>query len=131
MAADIHFDTNCLLRLLLRDLPEQAEQVEQALKSNSVVHVSDAAIIEMVFVLEKRYMVDRDMIAERVKLLMSIHKINCNRALLTQVVKDYVLAPKVSFIDVCLAHYASFDNAKLLTFDKTLAKKLPKLVKLA
>jgi predicted nucleic-acid-binding protein len=51
MAASL--DTNCLLRWLLGDLPEQAEAVTRLLASQETFAVADAVIIEVVFVLEK------------------------------------------------------------------------------
>jgi predicted nucleic-acid-binding protein len=131
MAASLHFDTNCLLRLALQDLPEQASRVEEILKLNSVVHVADAAVIEMVFVLEKRYDLERMLIAQKISFLINTVKIDCSKELLARTIKDYVKSPKTSFADVYLAHYANLHSAKLLTFDKTLAKKLSNLVKLA
>ncbi len=46
-------DTNCLLRWILNDIPEQTELVADLFNSGESVTVADAAIIETVFVLEK------------------------------------------------------------------------------
>lgn len=125
-------DTNCLLRWLLRDIKDQADIVERYLHlEGSKLHVADAAIIEMVWALKKFYKFDDDLVAGFVRKVLEHENISCNRMLFSRVLDDYVKSPKASFVDVCLAHYAGLQDATLVTFDRALAKKLPKLVKLA
>ena len=45
-------DTNCLLRWLLDDIPEQTELVTSLINSEESFAVSDVALIETVFVRE-------------------------------------------------------------------------------
>jgi len=46
-------DTNCLLRWLLDDVPEHTAIITAVINSEKNLAVADAALIEMVFVLEK------------------------------------------------------------------------------
>jgi len=46
-------DTNCLLRWLLGDVPEHTAIITAIINSEKNLAVADAALIEMVFVLEK------------------------------------------------------------------------------
>ena len=46
-------DTNCLLRWLLGDIPEQTALVTALVNSGEDIAVADAALIETIFVLEK------------------------------------------------------------------------------
>lgn len=124
-------DTNCILRWLLWDVPEQAQKVENALNRRPNVQIADVAIAETVWVLKSVFEFDDMLIGKMVEKLITHENINCNRVLFNRVLEDFVKSPKASFVDMCLAHYAGLQDAKLLTFDKTLAKKLPKLVQLA
>jgi predicted nucleic-acid-binding protein len=64
MAASL--DTNCLLRWLLEDVPEQTEAISRLLDSPEIFAVADAAIIEAVFVLEKIKKIERELIHKAV-----------------------------------------------------------------
>lgn len=123
-------DTNCLLRWLVRDVPAQAAAVDAILERERV-HVADMAIAETVWVMKSYYHISNETIAMSIAKIVEHDKINCNRALFGQVLNHLGSSPKVSFVDTCLAFYAGLNGAKLLTFDKTLAKKFPRLVKLA
>jgi len=123
-------DTNCLLRWLVRDVPEQVAIIDDILKRERV-HVADMAIAETVWVLKRYYGTSDETIAQAVAKIVEHPNINCNGALFGQVLNHMNSSPKVSFVDTCLAFYAGLGDAKLLTFDKTLAKKFPRLVKVA
>jgi len=125
-------DTNCLVRWLLWDNIDQAEVIAQILEtSKSSLHVADMAMAEVVWVLKRVYDFEDDLVEGFVRKIIEHDKINCNRTLFTRVLDDMNASPKVSFVDSCLAHYAELNDTKLLTFDNTLAKRFPRLVKLA
>lgn len=124
-------DANCVLRWLLWDNPEQAEVVNRHLQtSRTRVHVSDLVLAEVVWVLGSYYEFDDRMIEGLVRKVVEHHNISCNRALFTKVLEHMNTTPKVSFVDTCLVFYAGLADAKLLTFDKKLAKKFPRQVRL-
>ncbi len=125
-------DTNCLLRWLLRDNVAQADVVEQHLASSkSRLHVADLVFAEAVWVLRSYYEFDDVMVEALMRKVVEHDKINCNRALFTQVLEHMNSRPKVSFVDTCLAVYAGLADARLLTFDQTLARKFPRQTYLA
>jgi len=125
-------DTNCILRWLLDDNAKQSQIVADIITtSKSPLHVTDMAIAEVVWVCKSVYGHDNHLVEGFVRKIVEHSKINCNRALFNQVLDHMNTSPKVSFVDTCLAFYAGIGDAKLLTFDKTLAKKFPRLVKLA
>jgi len=123
-------DTNCLLRWLVRDVPEQTAVIDDLLKRERV-HVADLAIAETVWMMKRYYHISDETIAISIARIIQHDKINCNRTLFNNVLGDMNTSPKVSFVDTCLAHYAQLGEAKLLTFDDTLAKKFPRMTKLA
>lgn len=128
----VSFDTNVVLRLLLRDVPDQTERIirsiEQA-KSGSIM-IADAVFFEVVWVLSGRlYNFDRPLIGRLLLQVTAIPQVNCNRNLLEQAIPLYVTHPEISFIDSCLAVYAKLNDAvPLLSFDKKLIATLPNLV---
>ncbi len=123
-------DTNCLARWIIRDNTKQADIVDEILAQHKV-HVADMTITELVWVLQGFYRLDLESIADIVDKIISHPSINCNRALFRHVVEELPKSPKVSFIDLCLSYYVKLSDAeKLITFDKTLAKRLPSLVQL-
>ncbi len=122
-------DTNCLVRWLLFDVADQAQRVEDVLNnSQNKLHVADATVIEISWVLSKVYEFDNIDVARFIRKVITHSNISCNAAFIGRVLTDYELSPKVSFADVYLAHSAARQDAKLLSFDKTLAKKLSKIV---
>ncbi len=127
----VSLDTNCVLRWLLQDIPVQANKVEAVLhQTSSNIFIPDLVIIELAWVLKSVYDYNDKQVAELVRLVIDNSKFNCNRQLFEFVFLELEQSPKVLITDICLAFYAYDKQSTLLTFDKTLAKKLPKLTKL-
>ena len=118
-------DTNCLLRWLLGDLPEQTALVNALVTSGEDIAVADAALIETVFVLEKVKKISRATIAMAITAVTGIDTIRCNRELFMEVLPMYTSHPKLSFVDCYLVVLAQRNGAvPLLTFDQKLASQL-------
>ncbi len=125
MAGPVSLDTNCLLRWVLQDIPEQAAATARVIDSHIDIKIADIAIWEMVYVLEILYKLPRSIIAGHVKSLMNLENVNCNMALFERALPIYVKHPALSFTDVCLTFYAELNSAiPLYTFDKKLAAQL-------
>lgn len=126
-------DTNCLVRWLLWDNPEQAKKVNNTLDNSACkIHVADLAIVETAWVLKSVYQFDDKIIEELLRKILEHKNINCNRALFKNVLDSLNNgSPKVSLTDICLVYYAKLSDANtLLTFDVNLVKRFPKLSKL-
>ncbi len=118
-------DTNVLLRWLLADVPDQAERVDALLASGAQLTVDDAALIEVVFVLERVMRLRRASIADAVSTVISTAAFDLDRDRWRAVVGTYVAHPKLSVADVYLAHRAAERGAvPLYTFDKKLATQI-------
>lgn len=125
-------DTNCVLRWLLRDNPQQADEIEHYLRTMKTrLHVADIVFAEVVWVLKSYYEFDDALIEGFMRKVVEHNNINCNRELFNNVLEHMNTRPKVSFVDTCLVWYAGIGEARLLTFDKTLARKFPRLTQLA
>lgn len=119
-------DTNVLLRLTLGDVPEQTKKAEVFITAHDTLHIADAALYEMVYVLEKNYQMVREDVATNILAIIRNPKYNCNRIVFEQALPVYVAAPKVSFIDCLLASYADINHTTpLTTFDQALHKVHP------
>ena len=119
-------DTNCLLRYLLMDVPEHTLPIMRIVDSGELLAVSDVALIEAIFVLEKVRKVDRALIQKALQALFTLGNLSCNRSLFEDVLAAYVAHPKLSAVDCYLACMALREGAApLLTFDKALAKQMP------
>lgn len=115
-------DTNIILRLMLRDVPEQCLKIQDLfMRQDCVYDVADLAITEAVYVMQKGN--SRSEIIDMLKELLLLPGVNYNRALFERVFPMYLACPRLSFNDCCLAGYAALNQAEpLWTFDKALAK---------
>jgi predicted nucleic-acid-binding protein len=118
-------DTNCLLRWLLGDVPEQTDLVTALINTGGKFAVADAALIEIVFVLEKLKKINRETIEKAVMAVIENDAILCNRDLFIEILPIYAGHPKLSFVDCYLEAVArKTGHAPLLTFAKKLANQL-------
>lgn len=117
-------DTNIILRLMLRDIPEQCNKVQDLFMRQVVTYdVADLAITEAVYVMQNNYGLSREKIVDGIRRLLLFPNINYNKVLFERVFPMYLASPKLSFNDCCLAGYAALNQAEpLWTFDKDFAK---------
>lgn len=116
-------DTNIILRLALRDVPEQCLRIVDLLMRQNVVYdVADLAITEAVYVMQKQDYTRRQ-IVDALNGVLEVVDCNYNKSLFERVFPMYLNSPRLSFNDCCLAGYAALNQAEpLWTFDQALAK---------
>ena len=119
-------DTSLIVRLFTEGDPRQYRKVVKLLSHPTQIYVvDDAAVIEMVHVLETVYGKDRADIVSDIKTLCSFNNAYVNQKAFLQVIELYVSHPKLSFVDCYLATRAEQRSAEpLLTFDHKLATQL-------
>ena len=132
MACSGSLDTCAVLRIFLNDIPDQHERVKLLLEQQNVVYgISDLAVIESIYVLEKGYNFTRPQVEDYLITLISKSNLNLNRPLFLATLPLYLSHPNLSFNDCALATYAKLTDAlPLFTFDHQLAKKLDEVVEL-
>lgn len=120
-------DTNVLLRLLIRDIPEQFARAQRLLTTaGGRFLVPDYVFVELAFALERHYSFTRQQIGETFTKIMNIDVIDCHRARLANATTYWQDHPKLSFEDCLIAEYAqSHDATPLWTFDRKLANQHP------
>ena len=120
-------DTSALVQLVTRQTPALADRIMQKIeRSKKQFAIADAAIIELVFVLEKVKAMHRKDIVTVIDMLTSQKVFNFNRVLFAEAMPMYQKYPALSIQDCCLAAYANLTDARpLWTFDQKLAKQSP------
>ena len=114
-------DTNVILRFLLRDVPAQAARAESAATSPDV-YVTDVAITETVFVLEKYYEASRSEIVSSLTAFLALPNLISNAAMFMDVFELYEARATLSIVDCYAAIEAKEWQNELATFDKKLLK---------
>ncbi|MDR0837413.1 MAG: PIN domain-containing protein [Propionibacteriaceae bacterium] len=120
-------DTNVLARFALKDIPDQYDAA-LALLSSTTDHyvVADAVFIELAYMLEHHYGLDRNDTCEFIRSLLTIDSLITNAAVVTATCVAYETHPGLSFADCYLAEHAQLMRVvPLYTFDKKLAHQHP------
>ena len=120
-------DTNVVLRYILQDVPEQFRAARQLFSSaTGPFLLTDTALTEIAFVMEREYGIDRVQIAALLDRVMRLSVIVCNRSFFVDALELFVAHPALSMEDCCLAVQAKDGDAvPLYTFDKKLTRHVP------
>lgn len=122
----IIIDTNGFLRVLLDDIPEQANQVESVLKRASKgeleVFLPQIIVFEIIFALDKYYRLDKKELIDKVESLVSIGYIEVESKEVFIQSLDLYKRSSISFVDCFLLSKARDKNAEFFTFDEKLKK---------
>jgi predicted nucleic-acid-binding protein len=112
-------DTNVILRFLLRDVPAQTARAVAATTAPDV-YVTDVAVTETVFVLEKYYKAPRSEIVFSMRAFLALPNLSSNAGMFSDVFDLYEARGTLSIIDCYVAVEASAWQNDLVTFDKKL-----------
>lgn len=116
-------DANAVLRYLLEDIQEQADEVAEAVACGAEVTVE--VLAECVYVLSGVYEVPRSAIAESLGLLLD--EVACRRGNAAAAALGLYAGSSFDFVDCVLAAEHDISSKPVLTFDKKL-RQLLKLV---
>jgi len=116
-------DTNVVLRLVLRDIPEQYEVVRAMVTARGARYrVTDAVINETVYALIHHYGLSRPQVAEIVRSIIWDPAIEANKDLIESAITLFIEHQALSYTDCYLAEEARISgNVPLFTFDHKLA----------
>ena len=117
-------DTSVLVQLVTGQTPELAAATVKLIeRAEGQLAIADAALIELVFVLERLKGLERRHILVALETLSAYKKFNFNRPLFAGAMSLYVAHPALSIHDCCLAVYAKLNRSEpLWTFDRKLAR---------
>ena len=113
-------DANVILRYLLKDLPDQAEEARAAVLAGA--STTAEVLAEVVYVLAGVYKADRAMIADALDAFIQEVDIP-HKAALRYAFRLY-RSGKLDFVDCVLAGYHHMDGLDVITFDAKLQKAL-------
>lgn len=119
-------DTNALLRLLLNDIPKQADRVEnlihQAKKEKIRIIVPQIVLFEIDFILRKYYDFEKQEVIDKLKSLLSASYFVVESRNIFQNALNLYTENNISFSDCFLVSKAEAEKANLFTFDQKLKK---------
>ncbi len=116
----ISLDTNVVLRFLLNDVPPQTQKATKIIQ-DSQVYVTDVIVVEVIYVLEKVYMLGRSDVCTLVVNFLGFANVIYNTRFLLETVQRYGQHPALSIVDCYAAAESKDYNNQLVTFDKRLA----------
>ena len=114
-------DANVVLRVILNDVPDQAERAVRYL-DRSPCYVTDVVIAECVFVLEKTYKLDRVFITTSLSSLFELKTLSYNEAIITEAFDLYGSLRTLSFADCYSVAEAMLNENRLITLDRAILK---------
>ena len=119
-------DTNAFLRLLLDDIPKQADLVKglinQAKKEQIRIIIPQIVIFEIDFILRKYYSFEKQEVINKLKSLLSASYFEVESISVFRNALILYKENNVSFADCFLLAKAKVEEADLFTFDKKLKK---------
>lgn len=116
----ISLGTNVVIRFLLDDMPEQTVICDNLI-NGSQTYITDAVILESVYVLEKTIKLPRTDIADLLLGLLGFANVQHNKIFLTETIRFWTNHPALSIVDCYVAFESKLYNNTLSTFDKKLA----------
>jgi predicted nucleic-acid-binding protein len=120
----IILDANVILRFILNDISAQAAAARDLLENEACI-VPVEITAEVIYVLQKVYDLERNVIAKKISGLMAISENLFERnEIIVLTLELYVSAQNLSFVDCLLVAYSKIKGYKVFTFDKELKKQL-------
>ena len=117
------FDTNAILRYVLRDNLAMVEEIKKQL-SCEICYIPVEVIAEVVYVLSKVYKVERKIITRIVVDITNTDKIRIFHSNVVQHALKVFASSTLDFVDCLLVGYVKEKQYSVFTFDKKLKKYL-------
>jgi len=116
-------DANAILRYILCDNADIAEQVDELLE-NKVVTAKNEVLAEVVYVLNKVYKLPRAEIYTVIVQFLDLENVQAiDKAVVVKALETYSQTG-LDFVDTLLYAYHVLKGAKIFTFDKKLLSKM-------
>lgn len=125
-------DTSAVLRLLVKDDPAKARAVERVLKEskdkNIALYLLPVTILEIVWVMEKVYRLNRKGIRDLVEAILNTSELKCP---LEQVFRQALITyetQNIKFADAVMGYWGLHEGLSIVyTYDEKDFKKIPGL----
>ena len=116
-------DANAILRYILCDNADMAEQVEILLENNEVV-VRNEVLAEVVYVLSKVYKLPRNEIYAVASQFLDLENVKTDDKPVVILALETFSQTGLDFVDTLLYSYHAIKGAEVFTFDKKLLSKM-------
>ena len=120
MQKTIILDANAILRYILYDVKEQADEVESILIAKKVLILPEV-MAEVIYVMTKYYDQPQNLVSDRI--LFFLNEINYENKTLLDAIEAFS-ENKFDFVDCLLFEYSKLPCYEIFTFDKRLMKKI-------
>jgi predicted nucleic-acid-binding protein len=117
-----YVDTNVLVRLVVRESPQQAHQALQLIRANSPVRVHSAIMLEIAFVLLRTYKRSRATVAQTLASILKSPRFVVDERAVWTLTLDRFTSTSLHLVDCHLVARAITDHMALHTLDQDLAK---------
>lgn len=115
-------DTNCILRFVLNDIPEQYQKVNSliidSIDSNLNLFILPETIIEISYVLSKVYGIEKKIFIPELKTLLGITSICLVDSVIIKKTLDLFLVKNISIEDCYYIAHCIENNLEFISFDK-------------
>lgn len=119
-------DANVLLRFLLNDIQDQAQEAAELLlkaKSKKLkIYVPQIVIFEIFFALDKYYKFPKAEVTDKIKTLLITSYLEIEDRVIFQQALEFFKSKNIDFVDCFLICKTKENNFTLFTFDKDLSK---------
>jgi predicted nucleic-acid-binding protein len=115
-------DANVILRYILDDHAELSPKAAEILEQQQTVTLTLEVACEVVYVLQKVYVVDRKEIQRQLSNLLHEELVAMEKSSVFLAALDYYSTSKLDFVDTLLWAYHAIEQQEVHTFDSKLAK---------
>jgi len=112
-------DANAILRYVLYDNEDMANEVNNLILSNKVT-VRYEVMAEVIYVLEKVYSMSRSEIADGIKIFLGLSNIETETEEVLRLALETYANMKIDFVDCLLYGFKAICGYDIFTFDKKL-----------
>ena len=120
-------DTNAILRFILRDNQAMEDEVKLLLSSNACF-IPVEVVAEIVYVLSKIYVVERNVIAKTISDITKLSSVTVAQKDVVLHSLDVFASTTFDFVDCLLIGYSKEQQYSVFTFDRKLQRYLNKMV---
>jgi len=118
------FDTNAILRYILRDNLTMVAEVRDQLLSGENFYIPVEVVAEIVYVLSKVYNVERDVILNTITNIANVSNISLAQKNVVLHALQVYASTTLDFVDCLLIGYSKKEGYTVFTFDRKLRRYL-------
>lgn len=110
-------DTNLIIRFLVNDDLQKAARVKKVLQESKTANIlPDLVVAEIIWVLSSYYELDKDSIISKIRALIHVKTIDCNKTLLDLSLANWEKY-NISFVDAYLISLAKLKGLNIYSYD--------------